>query len=36
MVNDEELIQGFQRCRELGALPQVWGIVWGQVWKVCT
>jgi hypothetical protein len=23
MVNDEELLQGFSRCRELGALPMV-------------
>lgn len=23
MVNDEELLQGMLRCRELGALPQV-------------
>lgn len=23
MVTDEELLAGFQRCRELGALPQV-------------
>jgi hypothetical protein len=23
MVNDEELLQGFVRCRQLGALPQV-------------
>lgn len=23
MVNDDELLQGFSKCRELGALPQV-------------
>jgi hypothetical protein len=23
MVNDEELLQGFMRCRQLGALPMV-------------
>lgn len=23
MVSDEELIQGFKKCKELGALPQV-------------
>ena len=24
MVSDDEMIRGFQRCKELGALPQVW------------
>jgi len=23
MVNDEQLLQGFRRCKELGAVPQV-------------
>lgn len=23
MVNDEELLQGLRRCRDLGAIPQV-------------
>ena len=35
MVTDEELIQGFKKCKELGALPQVHaengdGVVEGQ------
>jgi dihydropyrimidinase len=25
MVSDEQLIQGFMRCKELGALPQIHG-----------
>lgn len=25
MVTDEQLIQGFMRCKELGALPQIHG-----------
>jgi dihydropyrimidinase len=34
-VNDEELIEGFQRCKEVGALPMVHcengeGVAWGQ------
>lgn len=26
MVNDEQLLQGFRRCKELGAVPQVGGV----------